>query len=160
MKTKVFKRLLVLEMLLLTLAVFILVEFSFSITGSGLEYQEGFVRDKFPSETTIKANVAIMDNVVVVEQEILFSEYKTNIWLNIPAGLYADVSLEMLAPQAYRVEKYNDNLAMQMVFLDAVSSIQLKYKVILGKGRDILSLHKDQTQLTQLFKTPAVIIDG
>lgn len=154
---KIFRRLILYEIIFLLFVFFIYFEFCFMVSDANMT--PSLVSDKL-IRPLIKATVDVKGNVVYITEEITFPDYKKEMWLNIPSNLYTSTKINTIEPFDNNYEFIIDDAAMHITFMEFINKIKIQYELSLENKRQILSYHNDSILLTQFLITPAPFVNG
>ena len=151
---KAVKVLLLIETVCVIFAVICVLEFKFM--GESIAYEPPGVSDETPG-TVITAKVRLDGQTLKIQERIYLKEPESELYLNIPAGIYAESELFGFYPSC-RSETLNNGVSVKLCFDSETDVLGMDYALNLKQDNKILAYRGEKVYLTQFLITPAVVI--
>lgn len=110
--------------------------------------------------TLIKATLSLEGKTLKISQELRLTQPVEEIFLNIPANIFASSTIYNISPMCENIKLLNDNVAIQLSFFEKTTSIILDYEIYLRSETSILSHRDNKVILSEFLITPAPVIEG
>ncbi|NLG53984.1 MAG: M1 family metallopeptidase, partial [Clostridiales bacterium] len=152
---KAVKAFLFIETVCVIFAVICVLEFKFM--GESIAYEPPGVSDETPG-TVITAKVRLDGQTLKIQERIYLKEPESELYLNIPAGIYAESKISGIYPSC-RADMLNGSLAVKICFDSETDVLGIDYELNVKQDNKILAHRGEKVYLTQFLITPAVVID-